>query len=852
MSADEDLVAEHLARALELRAAGEPVDVDALCAAHPHVLPLVRDALGLRSDLAGLHDRAAGPAAPVDDPRGRVLAERYRLVECIGQGAVGMVFRAHDERLGRDVAVKLLHHGLFSAPEVEARFRREAEVLAQHEHRHIVRIYDQGTAADGAPFLVTELLDGVSLQTILERSHAAMGATGGPSSATFRATDWLRELLPDAELESSYLRQIVVWIEQLARGLQAAHAAGVYHRDIKPSNVFIRLDGTAVLLDFGIAAREGDAAMTLPHAIVGTPCYMAPEQASGRAEPRPSLDVYGLTATLYHLLTLQPPHEGDLQTVLVAVRTSDPTPAAWLHRGLPRDLAAILDHGLEHDLTRRYPDVAQLGNDVRAFLEHRPVQARPISGTRRFLRSCRRQPARTGSVLLAALLVVTFSVLLPLWATVEAREQDAEAGRIFARLPGDLALEGWPDLRPLVPIGERERVTSELDRLLELDATDLYVRLMRAAERLDGGDRAGAADDFRQVQRLADSPYLLAVAERYEATAMADEATTPTSIDLTGLPEPTTGPDFFVAGFHALRAWDFARAAELLARCDDGFVPARDLRLLALAGQRRPDPDELLSEAAWLEGHYGFETARTLHIRAVASLMRRDYERAVPLCRRSLELRPDRHGPWNNLGLALLRSGELEAARTALERAVSFRPWFANSRANLAQAQRALGDRELAEATLAEMTDVAYREHELGNVDLERAILAGADDAARIAHAENALAHFEAAVVAAEPPAVTRHPRPAAIPAAISYAKALAHEDRRIAAIVHMLRLRRDATNPQQLSNLVKLLEGLPFDDLLRDEVRLFLLEIAAQLAPGKKDILKHRDALRATQKQRR
>ncbi|MCA8953364.1 MAG: protein kinase [Planctomycetes bacterium] len=852
---EEDRIADYLAQALAAIDRGEALDVAELCREHPELATAVGEALGLRGGLPSLHDRAQ----EVQDRRGEVLAGRYRLEQCVGQGAVGMVFRATDLQLPREVAVKVLHRqigsGVRRSPEVEARFRREAELLAQHEHRHIVRIYDHGRTDDGTQFLVTELLRGVSLQQVLEASDEALA--GRASSASFARIDWLRALLPDAELETTYLQQIVKWIDELASGLAIAHADGVFHRDIKPSNVFLRADGSAVLLDFGIAAREGDAAMTLPHAIVGTPCYMAPEQAAGRPEPRPSIDVYGLTATLYHLLTLRPPHEGDLQTVLAAVRTSDPEPAVHLHPGLPRDLQAILDCGLEHDLGRRYSDIRALGDDVHAFREHRPVSVRPLGAARRFARGCARRPARSLAFLLGAALVAAMAVLAPLWATAEAHAMAREKAELLAHLPADLAVEGWPDQRALIPVAERQKVVGELDRLLELDPGNRYVRVMRAAERLDGGDPAGAADDFAELGRRAESAYLREVAARYRSVAerTATESAKPmghNAIDLEGLPPPERGADFFVAGFHALRAWNFDRADELLSQCAE-FVPARDLRLLARLGSKRPDPEALLAEAGWLEGHYGQPTARTRHVMAVAMIFMRKYDRAVAYARESLELRPDRHGPWNNLGLALLRTGRLEEAKAALEKAVSLRSWFPNSLGNLCQTLRDLGDFEGAIRTAERMPDEPYREHELGNVCIERAMQAAiaGDDSARAAFAKQARAHFEAAASAAERGA-TRHPKLRAIPAAIAYADLLANPDRRETLLAYLRGLARDPANPKQIANVAGFLAEVEVDEDLRDELRLYLFEIAAALAPGQQSILRERDELDAELQKRR
>lgn len=833
---DDDAIADYLAAALEQRAAGCAIDLAVLCGDRQDLVPAVAELLGRRDQLPRL--QAAERAG--QSHCGRVLGGRYRLLEEIGRGAVGAVHRAHDLRLSRDVAVKLLHTGAFGSAAAMQRFQREAEVLAQHEHPHIVRVYDQGTAEDGAPFLVTELLRGRSLHTVLEASIAAMPA--GPSATAFARADWLPSLLPEATLEPSYLRQVVRWIVQLADGLGAAHACGVFHRDVKPSNVFVRTDGAAVLLDFGIAVRAGDPQTTLPHAIVGTPCYMAPEQAAGRREPDAAVDVYGLTATLYHLLTLQPPHTGDLQTVLDAVRTTDPVPAVRRHPGLPRDLQAVLDHGLERDPARRYQSVAALAADLRAFLDHRPVAVRPIGSLRRAARACRRRPARTAAWSFGAVAIVLSFVALPLWFATAAAAAEAERRDLLARLPGDLCIEGQPDERLLVPLAERQVVLGELDRLLQLDPGDLMVRMLRAAERLDAGETGPASEDFTALATAAGSPYLGAVAGRYAAAAQAGGGTR--TVDLRDLPPVESTPDAFVAGFHAMRVFDFENAFVLLSRCAD-FVPARDLRLLASCGRKQPEPEVLLAEAGWLEGHYGRRTARTRHAMAVAMLLLRRYDQAIAYAEDSLALRPDRHGPWNNLALAHLRSGDAETARRCYERAVAIRPWFANSLGGLGQTLRALGDFEGAARTIERIRDVGWREHELGNLAVARAVQAAADgdQAGRQRLAAAAIGHFRAAT--AVPPGATRNPRQRSLPTAIAYAGALAAPEPATATSAFLRQLCSEPQNAQQLANLAGLLQNHSIDDACRDDLRLFLLELAVHLAPGDARLRVGRDALR-------
>ncbi len=170
MNADDDTLAEYLAQALADQEAGLPLDLAALCGDRPDLVPAVAAALGLSSDLPALHRTSLATDAAVTG----TLAGRYTLQAAIGRGASGTVYRARDERLQREVAVKLLHRGLFASDEAEARFQREAVALAAHEHAHIVRVHDQGQTEDGTTFLVTELLRGLPLQAVLDAAIEAL------------------------------------------------------------------------------------------------------------------------------------------------------------------------------------------------------------------------------------------------------------------------------------------------------------------------------------------------------------------------------------------------------------------------------------------------------------------------------------------------------------------------------------------------------------------------------------------------------------------------------------------------------------------------------------------------------
>ena len=839
----EGLLEAYLAEALTEIEAGRDVDVTALCHAHPELADDVTDMLALGSGLGAMH--AASEA--VDPFAGMIVADRYRLHELLGRGAAGSVYRARDEELGRDVAVKLLHAGTFAGSAAEERFLREAEILAQNEHEHVLRVYDRGRTGDGALFLVTELLRGVSLAQVLDAATAAM--TEGASTTAYARSGWLADLLPFAGGEPSFLRRVVTWIAELGDGLAAAHRNGVFHRDVKPSNAFIRHDGSAVLLDFGIAARVGDASLTLQTSILGTPWYMAPEQARGRTSPSASLDVYGLSATLYHLCALRPPHglAGDdvgIHEVLAAARDRDPVPAARLHPGLPRDLCAILDAGLESDPRHRYPSVEALVADLRAFLEHRPVSVRPLGPMGRGWRRIRRRPARALAIAGATAATVLLAIVLPLASNARAAASARERDDLLAALPADLCIEGWPDQRMLVSHEERSRGIAQLDRLIAIDPDDLAARLLRASERLDAGRRDAAAIDLTAIATRSPSPYLAAVAARYVA---ADSSQTGiAAVQLGDLPEPETSADCFVAGFHALRSRELVQALELLNRAED-YLPARDVRLLALLGNRRWD--DAAREANWLEGRYGRPTARTRHTLAAAALGTRRYEDAIGFAKDALELFPDRHGPWNNLGYAHLRVGHLAEARHCLERAVAIRPWFDNSRAGLCQVLRSLDQFDAAREQAAAITAHWWREWELANVDLAEALAAKRtkDDARTTQLALAAAEGFARSAADDDPDNQKRR----AAPASIAFAHALAESRGSDSITALLLAMRSEPFNPTQILNLCDLLDGGVPNESSIDALRLWLCEVGLDVAPDDQRLKDMRQNVREAIQQR-
>ena len=490
------------------------------------------------------------------------------------------------------------------------------------------------------------------------------------------------------------------WAAEVASGLELAHEHAIYHRDIKPSNIFLTRDRRAVLLDFGIAARPAEGSLTATAAVVGTPWYMAPEQARGDPASA-ATDVWGLTATLYHTVTRQPPYSGGLTEVLSKLMREDPVPAVRLAPGLPRDVQAILDHGMERAVRRRYAAVSDLGRDLRAFLEHQPVSARPLGRIGRAWRRVQLAPAKALAVtatVAAAGLAIWLSVTSSALSERQRRERIAE---IKATLPALLAVEGQPEQRLVASLGpEREQLLGLLAELLALDPTDIPARMWRAALHQDNGDHEASAADIAAIAEHAESPYFRELVARYRRAAPGDAGTT--AVDLSGMPEAETDQELFVSGFHELRnrhVTGFAERAERAFRdAMETYPDARDLRLIALLALRRFQ--EAHDEAIWLEGRYDRPTARTRAVIGSALGGLKHYKKAIEPLLQSLEFRPGRHGPLQNLGLIYLRLKRFDEAEASLRAAAAARPHFLNTTYTLAQLDRERGEFDRAYETV--------------------------------------------------------------------------------------------------------------------------------------------------------
>ena len=357
---------------------------------------------------------------------------------------MGVVYKARQTRLNRLCALKIILPGEHNSAEFRARFLAEAETIARLMHPNVVQIYGLGDH-EGRPYFEMEYIEGGSLAGRLT------GTPWAPGPAA---------------------RMVAV----LARAIGDAHHLGIVHRDLKPANVLLTADGEPKVSDFGLARSLGsDIRLTQTGQLVGTPCYMAPEQAeAGAVDVGPAADVYSLGAIVYELLTGHPPFRAatTLQT-LDLVRSREPVPPRELQPATPRDLQTICLKCLEKEPGKRYATAGELADDLRRFLDHEPIRARPVGHLGRLARWARRNPVPAG---LVGALVVTglFALTAILW---QWRKADALAKSLsFANIQSEQRR-----LRAVDAQKRAEQASDEARRLGEAERRERYRSNIAAA-----------------------------------------------------------------------------------------------------------------------------------------------------------------------------------------------------------------------------------------------------------------------------------------------------------------------------------------------------------------------------------
>jgi thiol-disulfide isomerase/thioredoxin len=372
-------------------------------------------------------------------PTGQPLAD-YELLEEIGRGGMGVIFRARQKSLHRIVALKMILSGKLASPDQVRRFRVEAEEAGSLDHPNIVPIYQVGEE-QGQHYFSMKLIEGGSLAQCLAEYvwPACENRSSKDGSSASRTSGHLHDR------RTKPLRLVAA----VARAVHHAHQRGIIHRDLKPANILLDAQGQPHVTDFGLAKHlAGTTCDTQSGAVVGTPSYMAPEQAAAQKQLSTAVDVYSLGAILYELLTGGPPFHSPnpLDTLLQVMGREPPRPRA-LQPSVPRDLEVICLTCLAKSPARRYAAAAELADDIDRFLAGEPIRARPASTAEKAVKWVRRRPAAAALVAVTALAALGLGLggwwsrshlqdanhqLANALALAEERQQEADAERRVA------------------------------------------------------------------------------------------------------------------------------------------------------------------------------------------------------------------------------------------------------------------------------------------------------------------------------------------------------------------------------------------------------------------------------------
>jgi serine/threonine-protein kinase len=663
---------------------------EAVCSDCPELLPEVRQRWeqmrAVEAQLDALFptpgpDRDAKTTAALDPSEALPRIPGYEVEALFGRGGMGVVYKARQLRLNRPVAVKMLLTGAYAALEERERFLREAEAIAELRHTNIVQVHDVGDHG-GLPYFTMEYVEGGSL---------AQRLMGTPQPA----------------------QQACALVITLAGAMQVAHQAGIVHRDLKPANILLTSDGNPKIADFGLARHfDGGPALTRSGARLGTPSYMAPEQAIGKASAiGPAADIYALGALLYEMLTGRPPFRGDTATETERqVINDEPVAPSRLNPKVPRDLETICLKCLQKDPQRRYATARALADDLRRFENGQPILARPLGWVGRVWRWVRREPA-DAALVATALAVVGLAVGGGLWlerqrsglradkARTEGRaSQAAEAALDKAAAlqhegrwsEARAALEGAQGLLDAASLGDLAK------RLRQARAdVNMIAELEEIRLRLSEG-RQSQEEAFRSTEQMyehAFSRYGIPILTLVPAEAAARVRNSSIHESLLGF-------------LHDWLRWasdpNRARLRDVLDQADEDdwrrayrkALLAKDveeLKILARSPEASAQPAVVVSALAgdMLGNMYKFEALEFMRAAQhrhpddfwinylIGCFWWEEYpQEAVGYFRAAVAIRPMSEGAYLMLGRALLKSGDGQGAIAAFRRSAALYPSY--------------------------------------------------------------------------------------------------------------------------------------------------------------------------------
>jgi serine/threonine protein kinase/Flp pilus assembly protein TadD len=792
---------------LERQRRGERPEIAEYTARYPELADRIRAFFPALLHVERLKaDQGGSTSCDGDVPRG-VAPERlgdYRILREVGRGGMGVVYEAEQESLGRRVALKILAgHGPRN-PKQLLRFHREARAAARLHHTNIVPVFGVGES-EGQHYYVMQFIPGLGLDAVLEELKGSRGPNPEGRSAGTAAVDRMAstaaelarslrtERFPTAptsgpseerpvrgpaspapasespslvvlpgqsggasapDSAGRYARSVAMIGVQVAEALDYAHRQGVLHRDVKPSNLLLDGQGTVWVADFGLAKAADSDDLTRTGDIVGTVRYMAPERFEGRCDVRS--DVYALGLTLYELLALRPAFEkADRAELIYQVTHEEPPPLRGLDASIPRDLETVVRKAIEREPGRRYGDAEALAEDLRRFVEGRPIQARRVSPLEHAWRWCRRNPAWAA---LAATVLVLVGLAVAWRGEVERRQARREPARqaFVAALnrAADWRGQGlWSEARDVLDRAEallddagapglRERLRlarADLELAARLERNAIArMELLRgklqypavAAEYAEAFRAAGlaAADEAADVEEVAAHVGASAIRERLVAglddwsIAAAEPRLRSRLLRIARRVDPDPGwrdrvRDPAVRGDRGALE---RLAAEVL---EPAGVEQPPQLLLSLAGaleEVKGDPTPLLRAVQrrrpgdfWLNYALGRALARTRPSESVGflrvvlalrpqdvrvhndlswSLWRSDQQgEAVAISRRAVALDPTSATAHCGLGNALFFAGRAEEGLAAQRRAIELDPALAAARLGEANALLILG-----------------------------------------------------------------------------------------------------------------------------------------------------------------